>query len=648
MTKIKIDEITYKHFKGLEDFTLTLNGNDASISGCNGAGKTSLADGFQWLLFGKDSNGAKINPKPLDADNHEKLGLDPTVEAQLLIDDKPVTLKRILEERWVQKRGELDKTRGNDKTNYYIDGVPTKEKDWKAYLESLGGEKELQMLSNSAFFMQLNWADRRSTLMELSGVTDEQIIKDNTKLQELGQALGGHSIDELKKILKAQKSDIKKDIDGIPARIQENTDTIKGLSERLGDVSKINDELVVKQSELAEAEEKAAIVKNGDASLDVQKELAELQLEFSEAKHQFSVSTNFATETLQKDADELDQKLRKARSEARDLEEEIYSINRLFEQKKEYRSQMLAEYKELSAETFDEHATTCPTCGQDLPADQIDELRNKFNVNKADKIEANMAKVAEAKVSKDNLLDLQEQVKQLKQSLETKKAEVAKLEDQVNKIWYELNFEKDQQGKFEDTKICQKIIDQIHIAEVKIKDADKDSSQAISEAQDKVNELRGIVVDLQAKIQESKTVDGLEARISELKKQDKELKDKNQDVERKLWLIDEFTRIKVSSIEKSINERFENVVWKLFDVQKNGAIAEMCEATYKGVEYSSGLNNGARINCDLDIVNTLSKALNLYLPVFIDNAESVNELIDVQSQTIELIVTEDEKLNVEE
>src|SRR5699024_7283727 len=103
-----------------------------------------------------------------------------------------------------------------------------------------------------------------------------------------------------------------------------------------------------------------------------QKELAELQLEFSEAKHQFSVSTNFATETLQKDADELDQKLRKARSEARDLEEEIYSINCLFEQKKEYRSQMLAEYKELSAETFDEHATTCPTCGQDLPADQID------------------------------------------------------------------------------------------------------------------------------------------------------------------------------------------------------------------------------------------------------------------------------------
>src|SRR5699024_3719139 len=172
--------------------------------------------------------------------------------------------------------------------------------------------------------------------------------------------------------------------------------------------------------------------------------------------------------------------------------------------------------------------------------------------------------------------------------------------------------------------------------------------EAISEAQGKVNELRGIVVNLQAKIQESKTIDGLEARISELKKQDKDLKDKNQEVERKLWLIDEFTRIKVSSIEKSINERFENVVWKLFDVQKNGAIAEMCEATYQGIEYSSGLNNGARINCDLDIVNTLSKALNLYSPVFIDNAESVNELIDIQSQTIELIVTEDEKLKLED
>ena len=43
----------------------------------------------------------------------------------------------------------------------------------------------------------------------------------NSRINEF---IGDHSIDEMKKILKGQKSDIKADIDGMPARIQEVTD----------------------------------------------------------------------------------------------------------------------------------------------------------------------------------------------------------------------------------------------------------------------------------------------------------------------------------------------------------------------------------------------------------------------------------------
>lgn len=78
--------------------------------------------------------------------------------------------------------------------------------------------------------------------------------------------------------------------------------------------------------------------------------------------------------------------------------------------------------------------------------------------------------------------------------------------------------------------------------------------------------------------------------------------------------------------------------FKLFDRQINGAINETCEATVNGVPYSS-INNAAKINSGLDIINTLSKHLEKNIPVFIDNAEAVNELINVDSQIVKLYVT---------
>lgn len=647
MTKIQIDEINFKHFKGFEDFNLTLNGNGAVISGRNGAGKSTLADGFQWLLFGKNLLGAKLNPKPLDGNNQEKLGLNPTIEAQLIIDGDSVSLVRVQEEKWSTKRGELEATRSSDTTKYFVDGVPAKEKEWKAFIESLGGEQLLQILSNSAFFMGLNWSKRREILMDMSGVTDETILANNPKLQELQTVLGDHSIDELKKILAGQKKEIKQQIDGIPARIQENTDTIKSIQDRIGDVITLEIELENHHSALEKAENKLATLKNGDASLDAQQELARLKLQLAEEQRKFLSSEHLATQNLQADADELNRKLREARAEVSEAEFELAELERSIESKEEYRNQMIAEYKRINSLTFDEHAVDCPTCGQELPTRQIDQLIEKFNIDKSKQLEENIANVKAAGATKEIMVGDYARRDVTKRDLSNAKKDVDKYTEKVDAIYAELNYEKSRQGKFEDSKQYKKISDQIKTVETKIANAQDDSAELVSEAQQEVSRLRGLVADVQASIQESKMIDQLNDRINALRQKDQELKAQNQDVERKLWLIDEFTRLKVSSIEESINDKFQLVKWKLFDVQKNGAINETCEATYNGIEYNSGLNNGARINCDLDIVNTLSKQFGVYMPVFVDNAESVNDLHQIDSQMIELRVTEDNQLVVE-
>lgn len=647
MTKIQIDEINFKHFKGFDDFSLTLNGNNAVVSGRNGAGKSTLADGFQWLLFGKNLLGAKLNPKPLDSNNKEKLGLNPTIEAQLIIDGDSVSLVRVQEEKWSTKRGELEATRSSDTTKYFVDGVPAKEKEWKAFIESLGGEQLLQILSNSAFFMGLNWSKRREILMDMSGVTDETILANNPKLQELQTALGDHTIDEFKKILAGQKKEIKQQIDGIPARIQENTDTIKSIEERIGDVTKLEAQHATYNEALEKAENKLAVIKNGDASLDAQQELARLKLQLAEEQRKFLSSEHLATQTLQEDADELERQLRDARAEFNEFNLELSSLERTVKEKEVYRERMIAEYKRINSLTFDEHAVDCPTCGQSLPTDQINQLREKFNVDKSKQLEENIASVKAAGATKEVMAGDLARLDVTRKNLLNAKKDVDKFTKKVDAIYQELNYEKGRLGNFEDSKQYKKISNQIKTIETKIANAQDDSAELVSEAQQEVSRLRGLVADVQASIQESKMIDQLNERIGASRQKDQELKSQNQDVERKLWLIDEFTRVKVSSIEESINDKFELVKWKLFDVQKNGAINETCEATYNGIEYNSGLNNGARINCDLDIVNTLSNQFGLFMPVFVDNAESVNELLPIDSQVIELQVTESNQLVVE-
>ena len=68
---------------------------------------------------------------------------------------------------------------------------------------------------------------------------------------------------------------------------------------------------------------------------------------------------------------------------------------------------------------------------------------------------------------------------------------------------------------------------------------------------------------------------------------------------------------------------------------------------YQGVPYSS-LNNGARINIGLDIINVLSEHFGFEAPIFIDNREAVTRLIPTRAQVISLIVSElDKNLRVE-
>jgi len=76
-------------------------------------------------------------------------------------------------------------------------------------------------------------------------------------------------------------------------------------------------------------------------------------------------------------------------------------------------------------------------------------------------------------------------------------------------------------------------------------------------------------------------------------------------------------------------------------------LEDRCDVQYGGVPYM-GLNNGMRINVGIDIINALSRAYGVTVPLFVDNAESVTKLEGSASQIIRLVVSEkDKELRVE-
>jgi len=152
------------------------------------------------------------------------------------------------------------------------------------------------------------------------------------------------------------------------------------------------------------------------------------------------------------------------------------------------------------------------------------------------------------------------------------------------------------------------------------------------------------IADCESAIAQVKQREASLQRIEELKTAERTLATEFERLEGELYLTEQFVRTKVNLLEDRINSRFEMARFKLFNQLVNGGVEEVCETIYLGVPYSSALNNSARINIGLDIINTLSEHFQFDAPIWIDNAEAVTQLLQTKGQQIRLYVSEADKV----
>ncbi|WP_342505897.1 AAA family ATPase [Sporosarcina sp. FSL K6-2383] len=650
MKEIKLMKLTLKNFKGVKDFSLEVNGNDVSVYGDNATGKTTLYDAFLWLLFNKNSrNQAKFSIKTITPEGQEMNNLEHEVEASFLVDGQPLTLKKVLFEDWTQKRGALEKTFKGNTNDYFIDDVPTPEKQYNTAIKNLVDEEVFKLLTSPTYFNeQFKWEKRREILLEITGdLTDQEVIDANKTLQELTGILNGKKIEDHKKIIAAKKKKINDEIKSIPTRISEINNLLPAGNI---DVPSIEKEIAGIEKEIDGHTAQISNIKNGSAIVGKQQELQQVALDLE------SIKRELEADSIEK-ANKVNAKIQEEQSNIsilkRKKEDEEYQVKRNNEEFESIENKLVPlreEYSVLEASKFThEIECVCPTCEQDLPADQVAVAKEKaltaFNLKKSHRLE----EIQElGKAGAEKKAELLAQNKKLANTATSTQSEIDAKQIVIAKLEAELEtLREDVKGARQDARYQENIQRQTKLNE-EIKALQENAENAVVGIENEVATLRAKRSELNQQIAQQAHFESSIKRIAELEAKQEQLAKDFENVEKELFLVEEFTRIKVEMLDEKINSKFKYARFKLTHKQVDGTLVDVCETTYNGVPYGSGLNNAAKINVGLDIIQTLSEHYGFRVPVFIDNAEAVTRLTDMDAQVISLVVSEkDKQLRIE-
>ena len=632
---IKINKLTLQNFKGIKSLEINADGENLKIYGDNATGKTTVFDAFTWLLFGKDSLGrADFGIKTQDENGNAIHYLDHSVECELAIDNSILTLKKVYAEKWTKKRGSAEAEFSGHETKYFTNEVPTTKKEYEQKIASIIDENLFKIITNPLYFNEhLKWQDRRAILLNLcNNLSDEELIARSAEFAPLLNELKGRTVQEYSNIIKSKQSAINDELKVIPQRISEASLAIPVTVAEVDET-----ERAIIQQKVDDLNDEILSIRSGAGVTDAGVELKALK----EKKLRLEISKCDVSELNLKKID-AELALEKTENEIASCRQRIANFNTHIEYQSHHADSLRKEWHEVNAKQYTDSGI-CPTCGQKLPDEQIDNAKAKFNADRAEKLDAITEKGKQAKSEIERMERLRieeaEKIDNLQKESNKYTAEVDRLTKAIENVKAEFDKIKHE----ELTALNERIAE----AEKMALNSTDDVQSKIYPIQEQINAEKAKLAEIDKAMAEREIAEKQKKRIAELEAEEKRLAGEYANLDAIAFLIDKFTKYKVDLLSEAINGHFRYAKFKLFEEQINGGIAECCEVTYKGVPYSD-LNNASRINIGLDIIQTLCALNEKTAPIIVDNAESVTNILQTVSQMICLVVSaEDDALRVE-
>jgi len=626
--KITLREMEIKNFKGIKDYNISFNNENAYVYGDNATGKSTLQDAFIWCIFGKDASDAsdtKFSIRPIDPKTLEPIHyIDIKVNVTLEIDGIVKTFSKTKKEKWTKKRGSQEQVFSGNENILEIDDVPVNTKDWQSAIDTFGGEDLFKMVTNVLYFNQMEWSKARDIIFKLvPDLTDADVFASNQDLRPL-QVLSNetqHPVEDLYKIAKSKIAKLNVEIKELPARIDELS-SIDYREEKNFNINEYN--ITLKQ-----LKDKLAQLNNGDNSSfnmnkinDINKKILDLDSKLDDARSKLRAYNLEYQEKCDKAKQEFNIKKQELSKKISEIETNGHNNSAIIgntvneiKQKKEAKGQLLEAYKNIKARIF--NATNCSLCGQRLPEDQLEKALENFNALKAKDLEENIT------LGKQTNVD----INHLENNLEVAKVKELEFRESFVAVKKEINALKEEKVEYLPEANSQenmlKLQDQINEL---INKRNKLQEDDASEPNEKNAEKKAVEAKIEQLIKDKTSFELNTENQDKIKKLQLSLKEKIKDQEQQIRVADlcnQFLVDKSNLITYKVNDNFCMVNFKLFETQINGGINPTCVATVNGVPFAD-LNTAMKIKAGLDIINALNRVNNIVAPIWIDNSESVN------------------------
>lgn len=650
--RIIFKKLEIRNFKGVKDLTIEFSPLVTNILGANHTGKTTTADAVFWVLFGKNSEGLSmfgIDPK--DENNNVINRLENSVTLTVSADNRELVLKKVRKEIWIKPREQFEDALTGHTTECFINGNKYTIKDYQAEVNALCNEALFRAITNPAYFPSLKAEEQRALLIKMVGdMSLSEIAKQKEEFKHLVEELDGQELKEYRSHLSYKIKGVKEEIEGIPNRITENQQILHDLSDGGTDFAAIRKRLNEIDEDIKKYDEQLQDA-SAKLSQDYEKKVAQRQLVNSLKYQQQEIVNKIESENRTKRAEHenmlntIQQKL-KDTEHSRDMKADALRMKKQELQQIELRADdFRKKWEEVEGKkfTWNEDQEICPHCGQRLPSENIEDLKEKAHEQWTVRHMAEQDRLdVEAKALKDAKQRIEAELNELQTKIDMLTTKVSSMQGQEN----ELKAYKVEQVDYHDNDDWKHLSQQIEQQEAILNDICKDGESSTTQIiKDKKQELIQQRDELNMSLSKEKLIAEREERIEQLTTQMKQLNQQLTDLERKDYTAANLELATIQNLEERVNKLFMLIKFKMFETLLNGSTKPTCVLTMHGVPYND-LSNSEKINAGIDLIRAMNTYNDMYAPVIIDNAESCNDILPTSYQQIRLVVSRDERLVV--
>ena len=675
--KAVLKSLHLENFKGTKDKTYEF-GKTTRVSGMNRLGKTTIATAWFWLLA--DKNYELVSNPNIRPDDVEECV--PTVTVVLDVDGKKITIAK-MQKRKVGKPDANGISKVTLTNTYEINSVPKTERDFKADLEELGLIVDnFLVCSHPDVFTGQKQADMRKVLFKMASTkTDAEIAATSEDTADVAKLLESYKFEEIEAMNNASKKKAVEQLDAIPNQII-------GLEKAKVDVDVAEQELAKAELERKITEVDQKIVGAGNAVESLRQEEMQLQFDMSVITQNMSRELSAKRRELENSLENYNPVVENIRKNISKTEGQIVDNIKAIADADTERKKLGEQYNAEKAKAFDEKpylfdeskwvfdesTTVCSLCGQTLPVEKIEQLKADFESRK-EKARADATKrLADAKndfvattnsnfeeikvkgFAKKNLIeeltknnaDLQAILDDLKEQEKVAAARKEELSKQLAEIPEEADFTQNE----EYVKLNARHNEVL--AEIERLQA-ADDAEIVASLKIEKEDLKSQLEETNKIIAQAANNVRIDEQIADMQHKQCEYEQAKADAEKILYQLSEVSKRKNDLLVDEINSHFSIVRWRLYDYQKNGNYKEICVPTVLDEEtgiykvFGDTTNTGREIEAKIDICNSFQKFFDMYVPIFLDGAESLNNeyIPAVDTQLILLTVTKDKQLKVE-